>query len=251
MESRWRLLHQWYVVYPPRVDTLWALTDNFSVSIGTPPQILTVLLDTGSSDLYVDAASAEACQDPSASNSCRGGIFDPTASQTYHLVGPGEFQTSFGDGSAVAGDFATDVVGIGAVELTNVQFGVASSINSTTGYAISLMGVGYSANEASAPNYYPNMPDLLQQAGAINSRLYSIFLNQYGMRVHSTRTSSPPPPKKAVLIVVQAMTRAPSCLEASTLLSTLGSCTRSIFCPLLQQTHLPRSPRLSPNFWSM
>lgn len=164
---------------------MWASTDNFSVSVGTPPQILTVLLDTGSSDLYVDAASAEACQDPSASNSCRGGIFDPTASQTYNLVGPGNFSTAFGDGSAVSGDFATDVVGVGAVELTNVQFGVANFINSTTGYAISLMGVGYSANEASAPSYYPNMPDLLQQAGAINSRLYSIFLNQYGMRSHS------------------------------------------------------------------
>lgn len=208
---------------------MWALTDNFSVSVGTPPQILTVLLDTGSSDLYVDAASAQACQDPSASNSCRGGIFDPTASQTYNLVGPGDFRTAFGDGSTASGDFATDVVGVGAVELTNVQFGVASLINSTTGYAINLMGVGYSANEASAPNYYPNMPDLLQQAGAISSRLYSIFLNQYGMSSPTLYVF----PRGAVLIASQAMKRAPSCLEVSTLLSTRVSCTRSILCPPL------------------
>jgi len=41
------------------------------------------------------------------------------------------------------------------------------------------MGVGYSANEA-ATQPYPNMPEILQQSGAINSRLYSVFLNELG-----------------------------------------------------------------------
>ena len=64
--------------------------------------------------------------------------------------------------------------------LQDVQFGVGNVVNSTTGFAVSLMGVGYSANEG-VDTPYPNMPELLHQSGAINSRLYSVFLNELGM----------------------------------------------------------------------
>lgn len=150
-----------------------------NVSIGTPPQVLTVILDTGSSDLYVDASTSDACMDTAAFNTCRGGSFNPKASSTYHVVVPDGFNTSFGDGSTATGDFATDTVQIGDVALKNTQFGVATEVNSTTGFAVSLMGLGYSANEA-ATSPYPNMPEILQQSGAINSRLYSVFLNELG-----------------------------------------------------------------------
>jgi hypothetical protein len=57
-----------------------------------------------------------------------------------------------------------------------VQFGVAEEVNSTTGYAIGLMGVGYSENEATQ-HQYPNMPEVLRDTRVINSRLYSVYLN--------------------------------------------------------------------------
>ena len=150
------------------------------MTVGTPPQTLTVILDTGSSDLYFDASSAASCEQSTAQNSCRGGSFDPSSSTTYKVVAQGNFSTQFGDGSTASGDYSTDVVGVGNVQLPNVQFGVASNVNSTTGFAVSLMGVGYSFEEAAARRY-PNIPEILKSAGAINSRLYSVFLNQLGM----------------------------------------------------------------------
>lgn len=108
--------------------------------------------------------------------SCRGGTFDSGSSSTYQVTFLDGFQASFGDGSSASGDFATDVVHIGDVAISNVQFGLATEVNSTTGFAIGLMGIGYSLLEAS-PIPYANMPEVLCDAGAIHSRLYSVFLN--------------------------------------------------------------------------
>lgn len=144
--------------------------------MGTPPQNITAVLDTGSADLYLNAASAGACQDLTRLNSCRGGTYAPTDSSTYTLVGTNQFSSKFGDGSSVSGDFATDIVAFGDLAVEDAQFGVAVNINNTSGFAISLMGIGYSYLESSATPY-PNMPEMLHQAEIINSRLYSIYLD--------------------------------------------------------------------------
>ncbi|KAK5690651.1 hypothetical protein LTR97_012207 [Elasticomyces elasticus] len=149
-----------------------------NVTVGTPPQPQVVILDTGSSDLYFDAATAPACTTPEDDPfGCRGGEFDSSKSETYTIVDPSPaFNTSFGDGSTASGPFAEDIIGIGDVFIDNVQFGVAEDVNSTTGYAIGLMGLGYSTNEATH-HVYPNMPEVLRDTGVINSRLYSVYLN--------------------------------------------------------------------------
>ncbi|KAK4539508.1 hypothetical protein LTR36_010853 [Oleoguttula mirabilis] len=150
-----------------------------NVTIGTPPQDQVVILDTGSSDLYFDASTAAACE-ATGPYSCRGGTFTPKDSSSYTIVDASPaFNTSFGDGSTAVGPFAEDIVGIGNVRISNVQFGVAETVNSTTGYAIGLMGLGYSENEATT-HIYPNMPEVLRDTGVINSRLYSVFLNDVG-----------------------------------------------------------------------
>lgn len=148
--------------------------------MGNPPQEQVVILDTGSSDLYFDSSTARTCQQTGL-HSCRGGTFDHTASSTYDIVAESPaFNTTFGDGSTAIGPFAEDTVGIGDVRIDGVQFGVADEVESTTGFAVGLLGLGYSQNEATS-RQYPNIPEVLASSGEINSRLYSIYLNDIGM----------------------------------------------------------------------
>ncbi|KAK0862455.1 hypothetical protein LTS02_007214 [Friedmanniomyces endolithicus] len=132
-----------------------------NVTVGTPPQDQVVILDTGSSDLYFDATTAQACMS-TGPNSCRGGTFSPKNSNSYNVVDP-----------------SPALIPPSATAPLNVQFGVAEEVNSTSGYAVGLMGLGYSENEASQ-HQYSNMPEVLRDAHVINSRLYSIFLNSVG-----------------------------------------------------------------------
>jgi hypothetical protein len=149
------------------------------VTVGTPPQDQVVILDTGSSDLYFDSSSAASCQ-TTGQYSCRGGTFDHDQSSSSKVVAASPaFDTAFGDGSTAVGPFAEDTIGIGDVSIEGVQFGVADQVNSTTGFAVGLMGVGYSTNEASK-RLYPNIPEVLASSGEIASRLYSVWLNDVG-----------------------------------------------------------------------
>ncbi|KAI7353308.1 hypothetical protein KC354_g11643 [Hortaea werneckii] len=140
------------------------------------PQPQVVILDTGSADLYFDSAKSVTCQ-TTGEYSCRGGSFSSDDSSTYEVVDPSPaFNTSFSDGSTAVGPFGKDTVGIGDVRIENVQFGLGEELDITTGYAVGLMGLGYSYIEATYDTY-PNIPEVLQATGIINSRLYSVYLN--------------------------------------------------------------------------
>jgi hypothetical protein len=79
-----------------------------NISVGTPGQIQTVDLGTGSSDLFVTGSTASYCQN----NTCVGGTFDFSKSSTYEIVAPDLFNTTFADGSTDLGDLISDVVQI-------------------------------------------------------------------------------------------------------------------------------------------
>jgi hypothetical protein len=82
-----------------------------SVTIGTPPQKLTLQIDTGSSDLWVEFAGSSFCE--SEGNPCSAsGTYDNTTSSTYDYLNS-LFDIQYGDSTQAVGDYATETFQIG------------------------------------------------------------------------------------------------------------------------------------------
>lgn len=96
-----------------------ALTSNFgntigimygvNLTIGTPGQPQTVLLDTGSSDTIFVASNASICERAG----CDGGTFDSSKSTTFRMAKSGALDMSYADYTKMRGDLITDVVHFG------------------------------------------------------------------------------------------------------------------------------------------
>lgn len=136
-----------------------------------------VSIVTASSDTYFDGAESPFCQ---SAGYCGGGTFSPNASSTYSVLQKDGFNITYLDGDSAAGDYGTDVIQIGDVSFSGLQFGVATSLKSDTGPATNILGLGYSYNEV-AGTLYPNILDVLVDAGVIQTRLFSLFLGADGM----------------------------------------------------------------------
>ncbi|KAK9465619.1 aspartic peptidase domain-containing protein [Lipomyces arxii] len=164
-------------------NTVQQILDNYSylyyanITLGTPGQNLRLQIDTGSSDVWVQSGENQVCQersDPCAES----GIFEPEDSSTYDVVASDAFSIRYGDLSYARGDYAQDSFGIGGATVHNLTVGVATNANATEG----IMGIGYASNEAivgqqGPSSQYPNLPELMVQQGLIQSRAYSLWLN--------------------------------------------------------------------------
>jgi hypothetical protein len=97
-------------------STSLTLTDYYNnqyvgtLSVGTPPQSLTVVFDTGSADLWIPSSSCSSCGHHT--------TFDSSASSTYTALvssktgEAGSFEVDYGSGK-VSGYQAVDTVTIG------------------------------------------------------------------------------------------------------------------------------------------
>lgn len=162
-----------------------------------------LVLDTGSSDLWCNAADSNLCS--SLSNSCStSGSYDSDSSSTYSHVSS-DFNISYADGSGAAGDYVTDTLRIGDVTINDFQFGVGYS-STSSGESIhafclvavrliefasieGVMGLGYVSNEAQVDRFgqdpYPNLPQAMVGKGLIKSNAYSLWLNDLGANTGS------------------------------------------------------------------
>ena len=142
-----------------------------NVTLGTPPQVLELLIETSSSDLVVNVPSSEQCQQAGA---CVGGTYEPSSSSTYSWIND-DFNINYQDGTALSGNYSSDVLNFGGVSLDGFQFGVGES--STT--PNNILGIGYAGNAVQSQDggTYPNLPLALVNGGHIKSNAYSLWLN--------------------------------------------------------------------------
>ncbi|KAL8680552.1 MAG: hypothetical protein Q9186_003243 [Xanthomendoza sp. 1 TL-2023] len=147
-----------------------------NISLGTPPQEFSVLMDTGSSDLWVNAASSTKCNKLWLESCTEYGLYDANASSTYTYLAS-DFWINYADNNRASGDYASDTALFGEHELTNLQFGVGYKTSQEMG----VLGIGYTTVEAKRlwahQASYPNLPQLLVDQGVIHSNAYSLWLD--------------------------------------------------------------------------
>lgn len=172
-----------------RDDTLQVPLDNLytyynvELELGTPAQTFNLLIDTGSSDLWVISETNRYCARTAAQfssssyfNCSISGTFAAGDSSTYQFNNS-DFFIRYGDGTVAEGDWGMDTLTFSGQEITDMSFGLGNTTNSTMG----VLGIGYPSNEAttvlSNPYTYANLPMRLAQAGIINTPAYSLWLN--------------------------------------------------------------------------
>lgn len=137
-------------------------TYMIDVQIGSDAQPLTLSLDTGSAETFVNGAACE---------TCTGGRYDESKSSTEvarHDLG--SFETTYIDGTKVIGRYVSDDITAGCSTIRNAIFAVSDN-DTSGGYGI--MGIGL----PSARWKYSSVLDNMVAQGLISSRSYSLQLN--------------------------------------------------------------------------
>lgn len=147
-----------------------AITDDKDISyildvyLGSQQEKVTVLLDTGSSDLWVFGPGVSGAQ---------GGTFDPSKSSDDTSTGEG-FDISYLDGSSALGSYYKDdfSFSLGLTLVLDFQFAVVNQANAdSTG----ILGIA-DKNQESGLSQYDNLPWALLKAGVTPKASYSLFL---------------------------------------------------------------------------
>ncbi|KAF9096650.1 Type I transmembrane sorting receptor [Mortierella sp. GBA35] len=99
--------------------------------IGNPPQTLNMNFDTGSSDIWLASST---CKTPACSAHAQ---FNPKKSKTFRKDSQNRrFQIAYGDRSYAIGDIASDIVGVGGVNLRQT---IGLATNESAQFAVSKM----------------------------------------------------------------------------------------------------------------
>ncbi|KAK9470690.1 aspartic peptidase domain-containing protein, partial [Dipodascopsis tothii] len=140
-----------------------------TLSLGTPGQDIDFDVTTGASDFWVHGQEDSYCDE-----NCDEFVFDTDESSTF--VSTSEtFSLSYQDGRWAKGVLGLDTVHIGEMSVGNAMIAIANASNSTT----PVIGLGYEVNESEYENgkAYTTLLQLLVDQGYIESKTYSIYLN--------------------------------------------------------------------------
>ncbi|TGO49039.1 hypothetical protein BOTNAR_0447g00040 [Botryotinia narcissicola] len=141
-----------------------------NVAVGNPPQNMTAILDTGSSDFWVPATGSKLCADPK--NQCIAsnkkfstGSFASNSSTTF-VAGQPNFFAIYTGGVNVTGTFMQDSIRLGNTELKNNTMGLSTQAQE------------FFATEQN-PTPYEYLPLAMKSAGLTNSAVYGIYLYDF------------------------------------------------------------------------
>jgi len=106
-------------------------------------------------------------------------IVDPKSSSSFRILSEGTFSIQYvTPGSEVIGNYIADDFSMGGMKISQLTMAVATTAKYVpTG----IMGIGFSTGEAivqyNGTEPYPNIIDELVSQGLINTRAYSLWLN--------------------------------------------------------------------------
>ncbi|RCK54695.1 Candidapepsin-1 [Candida viswanathii] len=149
------------------------ITYAADITVGSNAQKQTVIIDTGSSDLWVvdKGASCHPRFTGQTGDFCKDqGTYTPSSSSTSQNLGT-PFSITYGDKSSSQGTWYKDTIGFGGASIKNQQFADVTSTSINQG----ILGIGYKTNEAYAN--YDNVPVTLKKQGVISKNAYSLYLN--------------------------------------------------------------------------
>lgn len=193
-----------------------------NISVGTPPQAMSVQLDTGSSDLWVPSINSTLCkQDPCGqTGSCKLSHFpcycthsmhwltvvplvDSSSSSSFASLNAAHaFQIEYGDDSSYYGSLFVDRLHIGEATTKNVTMGLVETTQNVVDYGESvdnsgIWGISFPINQAYSAQYgdppYQSVLQLMKKDGTIKSVSYSLWLDSIGTLIFSippTKVSS-------------------------------------------------------------
>ncbi|MCJ1385618.1 hypothetical protein MMC17_008741 [Xylographa soralifera] len=154
--------------YP--TNNAWIYVVN--VTVGTPPQNVSMQIDTGSSDFWINTPTSTQCT--TGNFGCPFGTYSANASSTYQYANS-LFSEAYLANTTVSGDFAIDVLNFAGATLKNLTMGIAYESNNV----VNLWGIGQPYNEGLGKGLqiYDNSPVQMVQNGLIQSPLYSLWMN--------------------------------------------------------------------------
>ncbi|KEQ71065.1 acid protease [Aureobasidium namibiae CBS 147.97] len=140
-----------------------------NISIGTPGQVQTMAIDTGSSNTIVLGSNASFCE----TSVCAGGTLNLSAASTLETIDSGALQQSYVDHEYFEGDYFGDRVQMSMCKALTFEIASQQPVPCGLGYSSHMAWPGTKSKKVALP---PSFVEALVQAGAISSRLYSSIL---------------------------------------------------------------------------